>query len=213
MSSRSRRNQLVLDLTRPEVQAFEMSYLSEALGPPPSPKVIKVVPKDAPQIRRILLRPTPAPAHDDDAYFSFQGFAGESTAAGHSGQTHATTVAVTVNWPVLIVKTGTTVSSLHYGQPTASLHIVKTMGSSTAAFVAAQAQATAKTFSGTIQLVQHSSAGDTVRFTVQATLAWVQSDATQATSGGQTETITLPLQGLGSMTFTDATNGTSGRVK
>jgi hypothetical protein len=41
----------------------------------------------------LLRRPLPV-AHADDAFYSFVGFNGESTAAGHFGQTHATSVMI-----------------------------------------------------------------------------------------------------------------------
>ncbi|MGH7329013.1 MAG: type VI secretion system tube protein Hcp, partial [Polyangiaceae bacterium] len=197
-----------------QTQVLDAEYLGETLAPPPAAKITRVIPKSAPAFQRLTIPrvTTLSVAHIDDAYFSFQGFAGESTAAGHAGQTRATSVTFSVMWQVVARKAGGvngTITGFYLNQTQAKLNITKAMGSTTAAFISAQA--THKTFGGTIQLVQHVGSSDIVRYTIQVQNALVLSDTTQASSSGQIETLGLvPSQAI---TVTDATTNASGRVE
>ena len=109
--------------------------------------------------------------------------------------------------PILESRTGTT-DRLSFGQPSSpTLTIVKAMGASSPALLAAQS--TRKIFGGTIQLVQHVLGNDVNRLTLDINRSYVKSDATQASSAGQVETVTFVSDKI---KLTDVTTSLSGTL-
>jgi type VI protein secretion system component Hcp len=171
------------------VQSIDLKYLSETLVAPAS--TTQPAPSVTPQISRAQLVKVAnlGSLGIDDAYIQVPGIAGESTTAGHSGQTRLLSATWKIGWSVAQLGAGTTLD-LIVGGPTLDVKVSKAMGASSPAFVAAQAQGAHQTFATVpITFVGHAITADITRFSLQLNNAWVKSDAMAASSSSQVETI------------------------